>query len=61
MRHGTLRHGGGRAWFAISTPFAFGLPEFHVMPVVIMLLSMVIIVAETTGNCLAIGGWSICR
>lgn len=42
-------------WFAISMPFAFGLPEFHVMPVVIMLLSMVIIVAETTGNCLAIG------
>ncbi|GAN87122.1 purine permease [Komagataeibacter intermedius] len=42
-------------WFAISMPFAFGMPEFHVMPIVIMLLSMVIIVAETTGNCLAIG------
>ncbi|WP_240906477.1 nucleobase:cation symporter-2 family protein [Komagataeibacter xylinus] len=42
-------------WFAVSTPFAFGLPEFHAMPVFIMLLSMVIIVAETTGNCLAIG------
>ncbi|MCJ8355606.1 solute carrier family 23 protein, partial [Novacetimonas hansenii] len=42
-------------WFAVSMPFAFGLPEFHLMPVVIMLLSMVIIVAETTGNCLAIG------
>ena len=42
-------------WFAVSMPFAFGLPEFHIMPVVIMLLSMVIIVAETTGNCLAIG------
>lgn len=42
-------------WFAVSMPFAFGLPEFQVMPVVIMLLSMVIIVAETTGNCLAIG------
>ncbi|GBR35587.1 xanthine/uracil transporter [Komagataeibacter oboediens DSM 11826] len=42
-------------WFAISTPFAFGMPEFHFMPIMIMLLSMVIIVAETTGNCLAIG------
>ncbi|MCE2565556.1 purine permease [Komagataeibacter sp. FNDCF1] len=42
-------------WFAVGTPFAFGPPEFHIMPVAIMLLSMVIIVAETTGNCLAVG------
>ncbi|GBQ16337.1 xanthine/uracil transporter [Komagataeibacter rhaeticus DSM 16663] len=42
-------------WFAVSMPFVFGMPEFHVMPVVIVLLSMIIIVAETTGNCLAIG------
>lgn len=42
-------------WFALSMPFAFGMPEFHVMPITIMLLSMIIIVAETTGNCLAIG------
>ncbi|KAB8124139.1 purine permease [Komagataeibacter medellinensis] len=42
-------------WFALSMPFAFGMPEFHVMPITIMLLSMIIIVAETAGNCLAIG------
>lgn len=43
------------AWFEISAPFAFGLPEFSVAPILIMTLAMLVIMAETTGNVLAIG------
>ncbi|MBB3141919.1 nucleobase:cation symporter-2 family protein [Halomonas organivorans] len=42
-------------WFDISAPFAFGLPSFAPMPILIMMLAMIVIMAETTGNCLAIG------
>ena len=43
------------AWFEVSPPFALGLPEFGITPILIMCLAMMIIMAETTGNCLAIG------
>lgn len=43
------------AWFEISPPFAFGLPSFSVAPILIMTLAMLVIMAETTGNVLAIG------
>ncbi len=43
------------AWFEISPPFAFGMPEFSVAPILIMTLAMLVIMAETTGNVLAIG------
>lgn len=46
---------GDAAWFELSAPMAFGLPEFAFTPVLIMLLAMLVIMAETTGNCLAIG------
>lgn len=46
---------GHAAWFEISAPFAFGLPAFGVAPILIMTLAMMVIMAETTGNCLAIG------
>ncbi|MCW4590541.1 purine permease [Gluconacetobacter entanii] len=42
-------------WFALSMPMAFGVPTFHLMPVVIMTLTMLVILAETTGNCIAVG------
>ncbi|NYI00628.1 nucleobase:cation symporter-2 family protein [Cupriavidus plantarum] len=48
-------HVGSAAWFEISAPFAFGMPEFRIAPALIMVLAMLIIMAETTGNCLAIG------
>lgn len=48
-------HVGEAAWFEISAPFAFGLPEFSVAPILIMTLAMLVIMAETTGNVLAIG------
>nr|WP_206057955.1 nucleobase:cation symporter-2 family protein [Novacetimonas pomaceti] len=42
-------------WFALSMPMAFGVPTFHVMPIIIMTLTMLVILAETTGNCIAVG------
>lgn len=46
---------GHAAWFEFSAPFAFGLPAFGLAPILIMTLAMMVIMAETTGNCLAIG------
>lgn len=43
------------AWFELSAPMAFGAPEFAPVPILIMTLAMLVIMAETTGNCLAIG------
>lgn len=41
-------------WLGFSLPFAFGLPEFHIAPIVVMCLSMLIVMTETTGNVLLI-------
>ncbi|MFR0690375.1 nucleobase:cation symporter-2 family protein [Enterobacterales bacterium AE_CKDN230030158-1A_HGKHYDSX7] len=46
---------GEAAWFELSPPMAFGTPQFSVTPILIMVLAMLVIMAETTGNCLAIG------
>ncbi|MDD0973979.1 nucleobase:cation symporter-2 family protein [Pseudomonas fontis] len=46
---------GTAAWFELSPPMAFGAPEFSLMPILVMTLAMLVIMAETTGNCLAIG------
>lgn len=46
---------GSAAWFELSPPFAFGTPSFALVPTLIMTLAMLVIMAETTGNCLAIG------
>lgn len=43
------------AWFELSPPMAFGTPEFSLVPILMMTLAMLVIMAETTGNCLAIG------
>jgi NCS2 family nucleobase:cation symporter-2 len=46
---------GQAAWFELSTPLAFGWPRFEPVPILIMTLAMWVIMAETTGNVLAIG------
>lgn len=46
---------GNAAWFELSPPMAFGAPQFSLMPILVMTLAMLVIMAETTGNCLAIG------
>lgn len=43
------------AWFELSPPMAFGMPQFSLTPILVMTLAMLVIMAETTGNCLAIG------
>ncbi|WP_309131350.1 solute carrier family 23 protein [Brevibacterium sp.] len=43
------------AWIGIAAPMAFGAPQFSLVPILIMTLAMVVIMAETTGNTLAIG------
>lgn len=48
-------HVGQAVWFEVSPPFAFGMPEFGLGPTLVMTLAMLVIMAETTGNCLAIG------
>ncbi|MCC8392541.1 purine permease [Paraburkholderia sp. MMS20-SJTR3] len=51
----SFAHVGEASWFEISAPFAFGLPHFAATPILVMALAMLIIMAETTGNVLAIG------
>lgn len=46
---------GDAAWFGISAPMAFGTPQFSLVPILVMTLAMIVIMAETTGNTLAIG------
>jgi NCS2 family nucleobase:cation symporter-2 len=42
-------------WFAMAHPLMFGPPHFALLPAVVMSLSMLVVMTETTGNCLAIG------
>jgi xanthine permease len=42
-------------WFAFAHPLLFGPPRFVLLPAVVMSLSMLVVMTETTGNCLAIG------
>jgi NCS2 family nucleobase:cation symporter-2 len=42
-------------WFAFAHPLLFGPPHFAFLPGLVMSLSMLVVMTETTGNCLAIG------
>jgi len=42
-------------WFALAHPLLFGPPRFVLLPALVMSLSMLVVMTETTGNCLAIG------
>jgi xanthine permease len=42
-------------WFALVHPLLFGPPRFALLPALVMSLSMLVVMTETTGNCLAIG------
>ncbi len=42
-------------WFALAHPLLFGPPRFVLVPALVMSLSMLVVMTETTGNCLAIG------
>ena len=42
-------------WFAMAHPLLFGPPRFVFLPALVMSLSMLVVMTETTGNCLAVG------
>jgi NCS2 family nucleobase:cation symporter-2 len=42
-------------WFAIVTPFRFGVPEFHLVPIITMCIVMVVVMIESVGMFLALG------
>ncbi len=48
-------HVGDAAWFAIVTPFHFGLPTFEIASIVSMLIVAIVIMTETTGDMIAVG------
>ena len=43
-------------WIGINTPFWFGYPTFHLGPILAMMLVMLVVMVESTGDFLAIGG-----
>jgi uric acid transporter len=42
-------------WFSFARPMLFGRPQFALLPSLILCVAMLIVMTETTGNCLAIG------
>lgn len=42
-------------WFAFAHPMLFGRPHFALLPSLILCFGMLVVMTETTGNCLAIG------
>ena len=42
------------AWFAVVTPFHFGLPTFEVFSIISMLVVGLVIMTETTGDMIAV-------
>ncbi|MGE4272390.1 MAG: nucleobase:cation symporter-2 family protein [Desulfitobacterium sp.] len=46
---------GNAAWIGIDTPFYFGLPTFELGAIIAMILVMLVVMVESTGDFLAIG------
>jgi uracil-xanthine permease len=46
---------GEASWFAVSTPFHFGMPTFQFAAILSMVIVMLVIMTETTADLLAIG------
>jgi NCS2 family nucleobase:cation symporter-2 len=45
---------GTAAWFAIVLPFHFGVPQFHLIPILTMCIVMVVVMIESIGMFLAL-------
>ena len=43
------------AWLGVTTPFAFGYPTFDAASIAAMVLVMLVVMTETTGDCIAVG------
>lgn len=48
-------HVGDAGWFALVTPFHFGLPEFEIASIISMCIVGIVIMTETTGDMIAVG------
>jgi uric acid transporter len=46
---------GKAEWVGVSTPFHFGLPTFHLVPILVMVVVMLVTMTETTSDILAVG------
>ena len=46
---------GTTPWFAFAHPLLFGPPRFALVPALVLCFAMLVVMTETTGNCLAIG------
>jgi NCS2 family nucleobase:cation symporter-2 len=46
---------GTTPWLGMARPLMFGWPHFALLPAVVMSVAMLVVMTETTGNCLAIG------
>ncbi len=46
---------GDASWFAVVTPFHFGVPTFQVAAIVSMVVVGIVIMTETTGDMIAVG------
>ncbi|MCA0436228.1 MAG: purine permease [Actinobacteria bacterium] len=46
---------GNASWFAVPTPFHFGLPAFNVWAIISMCIVGLVIMTETTGDMIAVG------
>jgi len=42
-------------WLGVTTPFAFGMPVFDPASIAAMVVVMLVVMTETTGDCIAIG------
>jgi NCS2 family nucleobase:cation symporter-2 len=42
-------------WLGMARPLMFGWPHFALLPAAVMSVAMLVVMTETTGNCLAIG------
>ncbi|MFT3690398.1 nucleobase:cation symporter-2 family protein [Paenirhodobacter sp.] len=46
---------GEAAWFGIVLPFHFGMPSFHLVPILTMCIVMIVVMIESLGMFLALG------
>jgi uracil-xanthine permease len=46
---------GSASWFGVVLPFHFGMPQFHLIPILTMCIVMVVVMIESLGMFLALG------
>ena len=46
---------GAAPWVDVVVPFQFGLPQFHLVPIVTMCIVMIVVMIESLGMFLAVG------